>query len=82
MENSRRKFIKTTLAGTAMVAAGGILPGFSAGSYSRIMGSNEKIRVSMMGVNSRGSALAQTFASQTNCDVVHVCDVDSRAIEK
>ncbi len=82
MENSRRKFIKTTLAGSAMVVAGGILPGFSAKSYGNILGSNEKIRVSMMGVNSRGKALSQTFAEQTNCDVLHVCDVDSRAIDK
>ena len=82
MENSRRDFIKKTLAGSAMLAAGGILPAFSAKSYNRIAGSNETIRVSMMGVNSRGSALAQTFAEQTNCDVLHVCDVDSRAIDK
>ena len=82
MENSRRDFIKKSMAGTAMVVAGGILPGFSAKSYGRILGSNETIRVSMMGVNSRGSALAQTFAQQANCDVLHVCDVDSRAIEK
>jgi predicted dehydrogenase len=33
-----------------------------------------------MGVNSRGKALAQNFASQTNSNVIHVCDVDSRAI--
>ena len=65
-----------------MVVAGGILPGFSAGSYGRIWGSNEKIRVSMMGVNSRGNALAQTFAQLPDCDVIHVCDVDSRAIGK
>lgn len=58
------------------------MPGFGARSYSRILGSNEKIHVSMMGVNSRGNALAQTFAEQTNCDVIHVCDVDSRAIGK
>lgn len=82
MENSRRDFVKKTLAGSSIAIAGGILPGFSAGSYNRIMGSNEKIRVSMMGVNSRGYALAQTFAQQTNCDVIHVCDVDSRAIDK
>lgn len=82
MENSRRDFIKKTVAGSAMMVAGGVLSGFSAQSYDRIIGSNEKIRVSMMGVNSRGSALAQTFAQQTNCDVVHICDVDSRAIEK
>ena len=82
MDNSRRDFIKRTSAGSTLAVAGGILPGFSAVSYNRIMGSNEKIRVSMMGVNSRGSALAQTFAQQTNCDVVHVCDVDSHALDK
>ncbi len=81
MENSRRNFIRTSLAGSAMIVAGGILPGFSASSYKRIMGANEKIRMSVMGVNSRGSALAQTFAQQTNCEVLHVCDVDSRALE-
>lgn len=80
--NSRRIFIKNTVAGTAAVVAGGILPGFSAQSYRRIVGANEKIRVSMMGVNSRGNALAQNFAYQEQCDVLHLCDVDSRAIEK
>lgn len=82
MEHTRRGFINKSLAGSALAVAGGILPGFSAASYSRIMGSNEKIRVSVMGVNSRGSALAQTFAKQTNCDVIHVCDVDSRALDR
>jgi predicted dehydrogenase len=80
--NSRRIFIKNTVAGTAAFVAGGILPGFSAQSYRRIIGANEKIRVSMMGVNSRGNALAQNFAYQEQCDVLHFCDVDSRAIEK
>jgi len=82
MENSRREFMKKTLAGTALVSAGGILPGFSAASYNRIMGANDKIRVSIMGVNSRGFAHAQNFSNQTNCEVVHICDVDSRAIDK
>ncbi len=80
MENSRREFIKKTVAGTAAVAVGGILPGYSAASYNRVMGANAAIRVSVMGVNSRGKALAETFAQQTNCDVLHICDVDSRAI--
>jgi len=82
MKNSRRTFVKNALGSSAVVVAGGILPGFSAGSYNRIMGANDQIRVSMMGVNARGLALAQTYAQQTNCDVVHVCDVDSRAIDK
>ncbi len=44
------------------------------------MGANERIHASIMGVNSRGKALAQNFANQDNCDVIHICDVDSRAI--
>jgi predicted dehydrogenase len=80
MENSRRNFIKNTTIGTAALTVGGVLPGFSARSYSRIIGANNKILVSMMGVNSRGKALASNFARQENCDVAHICDVDSRAI--
>ena len=80
--NSRRDFIKKASAGTAAIVAGGILPGFPAESYKRIIGANEKLRASVMGVNSRGNALAQNFAFQEACDVIHICDVDSRAIEK
>jgi predicted dehydrogenase len=80
--NSRRSFIKKSVGASLAVAAGGILPGYSAVSYNRIMGANEKIRVSVMGVHSRGNALARNFARQANCDVIHICDVDSRDIEK
>lgn len=62
--------------------AGSILPQFDAKSYTRILGSNNRINVSVMGVNSRGNALAQNFARQDNCNVIHVCDVDNRAIAK
>jgi len=82
MSNSRRNFIKKTTAASVAVSVGGVLPTFSAKSYARIMGSNEKMRVSLMGVNSRGKALATNFAQQKDCDVVHICDVDSRAIDK
>ncbi len=80
--NSRRDFIKKTAGASAAIAIGGILPGFSAQSYKRINGANDKIRVSSIGVNSRGKALASNFASQANSDVIYVCDVDSRAITK
>lgn len=78
--NSRRRFIKKTAASSAFFVAGGVLPQFSARSYGRILGSNDTLNVSMMGVNSRGKALAKNFASQEKCNVIHVCDVDSRAI--
>lgn len=35
-----------------------------------------------MGVNGRGEELARSFASQENVDVLYICDVDSRAVEK
>ncbi len=80
--NQRRNFIKKTAIGSTAIMAGGILPGFSAKSYRRIVGANNLVRVSVMGVNSRGTALAKNFSRQDNCEVAHVCDVDSRAIKK
>jgi predicted dehydrogenase len=79
---SRRDFIKNTTAASVGISFGGVLPSFGAKSYSRILGSNEKFNVSVMGVNSRGRALATSFAQQDDCDVIHICDVDSRAIER
>lgn len=80
MKNTRREFIKKSMGGTAAISVGGILPGLTAKSYSNILGANDKIVVSVMGVNSRGKSLAKNFARQENCEVAHICDVDSRAI--
>ena len=80
--NSRRDFLKKAATGTAAVTIGGVLPGFSAQSYNRIAGSSGMVRISVMGVNSRGRALAMNFAKQQNCEVRHICDVDTRATEK
>ncbi|MGF1559371.1 MAG: Gfo/Idh/MocA family protein [Flavobacteriaceae bacterium] len=77
--NSRRNFVKK---GALAAVAGSLIPHFSAKSYARIIGANERIHVSVMGVNSRGDALAQNFAAQSNCDVTHICDVDKRAVTK
>ena len=80
--NSRRGFIKKTATVSSAMVFGGVLPMFNAKSYSRIKGANDRINISVMGVNSRGNALAQNFAIQNNCDVIHLCDVDTRAITK
>lgn len=80
MENTRRGFIKKSIGSAAAISVGGVLPAFSAKSYANIAGANNKIVVSMMGVNSRGKSLAKNFARQENCEVAHICDVDSRAI--
>jgi predicted dehydrogenase len=68
--------------GAVAVSLGGVFTGISAKSYGRIMGSNERINVSVAGVNSRGTALATNFARQADCEVIHVVDVDRRAIDR
>ena len=82
MEEDRRSFLKKALTGAAAISMGGILPGFNAGSYRNIMGSSERITIAVMGVNSRGMALARSFARQENVEIKYICDVDSRAEEK
>jgi len=82
MADSRRSFIKKAVTGAAVVSVGGVLPGFSARNYRSIPGANDRINVAMMGVNSRGMALAGTFGKQENCQIIYVCDVDSRAEER
>jgi len=80
--NSRRDFIKKSAVLSSTMIVGGVLPGFTTESYKRIIGANDKLKASVMGVNSRGNALAKNFAFQKECDVIHVCDVDSRATSK
>ncbi|PWJ53374.1 secreted protein [Dyadobacter jejuensis] len=80
--DSRREFLKKSATGAALFSLGGILPGFTPKSYARIIGANEKVHVGVMGVNSRGFALASNFALQPNATVVSISDVDSRAAEK
>lgn len=78
----RRSFIKKTALGAAAIGVGGVLPGFSARSYNSIMGANDLILLSSMGINSRGKAIAGNFAKRNDCRIIHLCDVDSRAIDK
>jgi len=42
----------------------------------------ERVNVAVMGVNGRGSALAESFAMDPGADVVTICDVDARAVDK
>ena len=67
---TRRDFIKKTVAGTAALSLGSIIPGFGSNSYQEILGANEKIRIGVIGVNSRGNALAQGFAKMKGCEVL------------
>jgi predicted dehydrogenase len=82
MSSSRRKFIKKVSAGSSLMALGGIGYGFSASSYSRISGANDRVVVGVMGTNGRGKSMAANFALQDNTEVSHICDVEDKALKK
>ena len=81
MEN-RRKFIRNMALISAGLAVGNKSFGFSASSYRKIIGANDRINAAIIGLNGRGSSMAGTFAKQTNLEIISVCDVDSRTIPK
>jgi predicted dehydrogenase len=71
----RRTFLRTA-------AVAGIGLGM-ADSMSRVWAApSDRVRIAVMGVNGRGSELTRVLTSQPNTEVVYICDVDSRAIEK
>lgn len=82
MNNSRRKFIKNIATTTSIISLGGVAYGFSAKSYSRIIGANDRITVGVMGTNGRGRGMARNFASRKNTEVIYICDIDDNAIAK
>jgi predicted dehydrogenase len=51
-------------------------------TIARARNLNDIVSVAIVGVNSRGGALAESFARSSGADVVGICDVDIRATEK
>lgn len=72
---TRRHFL-----GTAAVAAGAL--SFAAGSYSRILGANDRVNVGFMGTHSRGKGLLKSYMKVGGINVTHICDVDSRVLKQ
>lgn len=72
----RRDFIKST-------AVSGIGLSIAPSSLKYLKNSaNEMLQVGIMGTNSRGSALAKAFASNPDCHIRYICDVDDLAMQK
>lgn len=75
--SSRRDFIKKSALTTAGIAIGGL--GFSAKSYGRIKGANERVQVAILGFSDRFKAtLGPCFlnhAKELNFEFVSVCDL-------
>lgn len=72
----RREFLKrSAMAGIGLGVLGGL-------DFKFAEGANERLHVAVIGVNSRGHALAEAFARQEDVHVAYVCDVDSRAVAR
>ena len=75
---TRRDFL-----GTLAVGAAGSALGWTAKSYSQIMGSNDKLNFAVIGLNSRAYAhLSSLKANQNAARISHVCDVDTTILAK
>jgi len=80
-QNSRRDFIKTAALGTA-----GVIVASRASSYAQILGSNDRVRVGIVGYSDRCRQslipAMLTNAKELNFDLVAVSDIWSRRREE
>jgi predicted dehydrogenase len=73
---SRRKAIKSIAAGSlAAFAIPTIIP-------SRAFGANDRIRVAVIGINSRGKDHISGLSKQANVEVSTLCDVDLKVLQQ
>jgi predicted dehydrogenase len=74
MKHTRREFIRTSALGVAGITLSGM--GLSAASYNRIIGSNDRINVAIIGLGRRLGAFPQPLSMKSaNARLVYLCDV-------
>ena len=71
MPATRRQFLHASAASALTL---------SAASYGRTAGANDRVRVAVMGVRSRGKDLLKLFAARPNVEVVHLIEPDENVI--
>lgn len=83
MGTNRREFIRNVAVGAAGIAVGGAATGFSAKSYSRIIGANDRLNVALMGCGRRVSAYYTSLIyKNNNVDLGYICDVMKKQRER
>ncbi|HUG93086.1 MAG TPA: Gfo/Idh/MocA family oxidoreductase [Planctomycetaceae bacterium] len=69
---TRRHFLKTSIAAGATFAISGTK------SSGNVLGSNDRIRVAVAGINGRGTSHIDGFAKMQNVEVAYLVDPDTR----
>ncbi len=85
MKDSRRSFIKKTALGATGITLGASTLGMSAASYGRIMGANDRIYMSVIGVRGQGRGHLRRWAGMAkdkNVYVKTICDVDENLFDE
>ena len=72
MNDTRRDFIKKTAATAALLAS----------SSARVLGANDRVRVGMIGVGSRGQELLKQILAVKNAELVAVADIYPRRLDE
>ena len=72
-QHARRDFLKT--AGQAAAV-------WTAASYSRILGANDRVQLGLIGAGERGRHVASQFLKAGNVDLAAVCDIYAEMIDK
>ena len=73
MEFTRRRFLGSSAA--AILAAGTMTKG-------KVFGANEKLGVCVMGIGGRGGSHINGFSASQDSEVVALCDVDERTLQR
>lgn len=81
MGYSRRKFLQTT---GQTLASAGVLGSLSLNTFAapRRVSQNDKINVGVIGANGMGWSDAKSFMKIPECNVMAVCDVDQKVIDR
>ncbi len=75
----RRDFLKKSVLGTTGITLGAM--SFSAKSYSKIIGANDRVRIAVCGVNGRGKSHISGFGKLDNVEIAYLVDPDSQVLE-
>ncbi|MFC1563654.1 Gfo/Idh/MocA family protein [candidate division KSB1 bacterium] len=82
MSNTRRDFLKKLALGSAGITVSSLSRGFSSRSYANILGSNDRVRVGIVGFSDRAKysliPAFQAFSNNLNFDIVAVSDIWKR----
>jgi predicted dehydrogenase len=69
----RREFLRTSSKAAAV---------WTAASYSRVMGANDRVNLGLIGAGERGRYVMSNFQKASNVDVKAVCDVYAAMVDK